>query len=105
MNPTEHRLFSEISKNWAGVPLDTVETILNYIRTTTAKTGLTMNAQLIPGECPTGISIPDEQMAALDLTCHEPLPQSAALCITVNSILCSMDCWRQRERPHWVFSE
>ena len=31
----EHRLFSEISKNWAGRPLDSYETILKYIRTTT----------------------------------------------------------------------
>jgi hypothetical protein len=33
-NPIEHRLFSEISKNWAGCPLRSYETILNYIRTT-----------------------------------------------------------------------
>ena len=29
-NPIEHRLFSEISKNWAGRPLDSYETILNF---------------------------------------------------------------------------
>ena len=29
-NPIEHRLFSEISKNWAAKPLDSYETILNY---------------------------------------------------------------------------
>ena len=34
-NLIEHRLFSEISKNWAGRPLDSYETIVNYIRTTT----------------------------------------------------------------------
>jgi len=28
-NPIEHRLFSEISKNWAGAPLENNETILN----------------------------------------------------------------------------
>ena len=33
-------LFSEISKNWAGVPLTDYETILNHIRTTTTDTGL-----------------------------------------------------------------
>src|SRR2546425_9041842 len=32
-NPIEHRLFSQISKNWAGVPLRTYETMLNFIRT------------------------------------------------------------------------
>ena len=38
-NPIEHRLFSEISKNWAGCPLRTYETILNYIRTTRTENG------------------------------------------------------------------
>jgi len=33
-NPIEHRLFSEISRNWAGEPLDRYPTILNFIRTT-----------------------------------------------------------------------
>ena len=33
-NPIEHRLFCEISKNWAGRPLDSYETILKYLRTT-----------------------------------------------------------------------
>ena len=33
-NPIEHRLFSEISKNWAGEPLDSYPKILNFIRST-----------------------------------------------------------------------
>jgi hypothetical protein len=33
-NPIEHRLFSEISKNWAGEPLVSIQTALNFIRTT-----------------------------------------------------------------------
>lgn len=33
-NPIEHRLFSEISKNWAGQPLESYETIVNFIRVT-----------------------------------------------------------------------
>jgi hypothetical protein len=31
-NPIEHRLFSEISKNWAGEPLDSYQKIWNFIR-------------------------------------------------------------------------
>jgi hypothetical protein len=45
-NPIEHRLFSPISRNWAGVPLDSHETVLNYIATTTSKTGLKVKAIL-----------------------------------------------------------
>jgi len=33
-NPIEHRLFSQISKNWAGEPLVTIEAMLKFIRTT-----------------------------------------------------------------------
>ena len=46
-NPIEHRLFSEISKNWAGQPLRTFQTMLNYIRHTTTETGLMVKAFLI----------------------------------------------------------
>ena len=46
-NPIEHRLFSEISKNWAGRPLDSYETILNYLRTTATSTGLRVQAHLV----------------------------------------------------------
>ena len=46
-NPIEHRLFSEISKNWAGRPLDSFETILKYLRTTKTSTGLNVNAHYL----------------------------------------------------------
>lgn len=46
-NPIEHRLFSETSKIWAGRPLDSFETILNYIRSTRTATGLSLRAHLV----------------------------------------------------------
>ena len=45
-NPIEHRLFSEISKNWAGIPLETLQTVLNYIRKTKTDSGLSVEAIL-----------------------------------------------------------
>jgi hypothetical protein len=39
-DPIEHRLFSAISINWAGIPLDSIDTMLNLIRHTTNKSGL-----------------------------------------------------------------
>ncbi len=74
-NPIEHRLFSEISKNWAGRPLDSYETILNYIRTTTTTAGLRVRAHLVRRRYPKGIKINHEQMQALCLTNHETLPK------------------------------
>lgn len=73
-NPVEHRLFSEISKNWAGRPLDSYQTILNYIRTTTTTTGLKVKAYLVTTDYPTGVRISDEEMEALQLTPHDTQP-------------------------------
>ncbi len=60
-NPIEHRLFSEISKNWKGKPLDSYETIINYIRTTTTATGLQVRARLVKKLYKKGIKITDAQ--------------------------------------------
>jgi len=46
-NPIEHRLFSQISCNWAGKPLRTWDTMVNLIRRTTTHTGLTVKAFLV----------------------------------------------------------
>jgi len=73
-NPIEHRLFSEVSKNWAGQPLNSYETMLNYIRTTRTRTGLTVKATLMRGEYPTGIKIPAADLAIVRLRPHRVLP-------------------------------
>jgi hypothetical protein len=46
-NPIEHRLFSEISKTWAGCPPRTFDIVAQYIRDTKTETGLAVNAHLI----------------------------------------------------------
>lgn len=70
-NPIEHRMFSEISKNWAGQPLDSYETILNYARTTRTATGLQIKAYLIRTHYPKGS---DQEMDALHLRGHPTQP-------------------------------
>jgi hypothetical protein len=45
-NPIEHRLFSEISKNWAAEPLDSYEKMLKFICTTNTRTGLVVTSYL-----------------------------------------------------------
>jgi len=74
-NPIEHRLFSEVSKNWAGVPLESYETILNFIRTTTTKTGLRVQSTLVNKEYETGIKITVKQMASLSIEYSPSLPR------------------------------
>jgi hypothetical protein len=73
-NPVEHRLFSEISKNWAGRPLDSYQTILNDISTTTTTAGLKVKAYLATTDYPTGIKISDEKMDQLELHPHDTQP-------------------------------
>ncbi len=46
-NPIEHRLFSEISKTWAGCPLRSFEVILDYLAATKTHSGLTVQAHLV----------------------------------------------------------
>jgi hypothetical protein len=74
-NPIEHRLFSEISKNWAGEPLRSYETILNYIRTTKTTTGLRVKAYLVKKQYPKSVKISDRQMQKLALEKHKTLPK------------------------------
>lgn len=49
-NWIEHKMFSLISGNWAGEPLDTIETILNFISTTTSEAGFSCTAILDSSE-------------------------------------------------------
>ena len=74
-NLIEHRLFSQISKNWAGRPRDRYETVLNYIRTTTTSTGLKVTAHLVDRDYETGIKITDAQMRSLPIDWHDSLPK------------------------------
>src|SRR5204863_4205533 len=45
-NLVEYKLFSQISMNWAGKPLRTLQMMLGYIRGTTTTTGLQVQALL-----------------------------------------------------------
>ena len=73
-NPIEHRLFSQISRNWAGEPLLNLEKMLNFIRTTKTTTGLRVRATLMKGNYPKGIKPTDADMAKLPIQHHELLP-------------------------------
>ena len=73
-NPIEHRLFSEISKNWAAEPLDSYPKVLNFIRNTCTRTGLTVSAYLDRKQYPTGTSPDPDQLRRLSLKRHSMLP-------------------------------
>ena len=73
-NPIEHRVFSEISKNWAGEPLDSFQTVLYYMRTTKTDSGLQVEARFVRKKYPTGEKVPQADMDPLCLTRHDILP-------------------------------
>jgi hypothetical protein len=74
-NRIEHRLFSLISGNWAGIPLDTFETVLKHIRTTRSKTGLRCQARLDRREYLTHVKASPEEIAQLCIRYHKTFSQ------------------------------
>ena len=74
-NRIEHRLFSFITQNWRAVPLVSLEVIINLIGATTTRTGLSVYAQLDQRTYPKGITVTDEQLAAVNLHGHEFHPE------------------------------
>ncbi len=66
-NKIEHRLFSFISRNWRGRPLESISVIISLIAATRTENGLRVRCELDPGAYPKGQKISDEQMASLNL--------------------------------------
>jgi hypothetical protein len=74
-NPIEHRMFSLISRNWAGQPLVSYETVLKFIRTTTSSTGFCCYAVLDRANYAARLPVVAEDKAIVQLQKHEILPQ------------------------------
>jgi hypothetical protein len=70
-NRIEHRLFSHISMNWRGRPLESHEAVVELIGATTTRTGLTVHAELDPGAYPKGIKVANKELAAVPIRRHE----------------------------------
>jgi len=74
-NPIEHRLFSQVSSNWAGQPLRSIETMLGYINGTTTSTGLTVTGRLNEKKYVKGIKISDQEMKSINIEWHKTCPK------------------------------
>src|ERR1022692_661614 len=70
-NKIEHRLFSQITRNWRGRPLLTHQVIVDLISATTTVTGLTVRCVLDTADYPTGIKYTRKQVDALPITYHD----------------------------------
>ena len=67
-NKIEHRMFSEISKNWRGRPLLSHAVIVDLIANTRTESGLRILAALDEEKYPTGKKISNAEMEKLALT-------------------------------------
>ena len=67
-NKIEHRMFSFISKNWRGRPLDSLATIINLIANTTTDAGLYIETSIDETIYEKGIEVSDEEFASLNIT-------------------------------------
>jgi hypothetical protein len=66
-NQIEHRLFSHITQNWRGRPLESHEVIINLIANTTTAAGLKVQCQLGANPYPTGVKVSDAELATVQL--------------------------------------
>lgn len=73
-NPVEHRLFSEISKHWAGQPLTDYAQIVRLVGGTRTQTGLVVTGTLSEINYATHLKVSDDQMRSLDYLPHPTLP-------------------------------
>lgn len=69
-NRIEHRLFSAISMNWRGKPLESYEAVVNLIGATTTRSGLRVRAKLDEKTYERGIKVPREVTRSLTIRKH-----------------------------------
>jgi hypothetical protein len=66
-NKVEHRLFSHITMNWRGRPLEDYETVVKLIGSTKTSTGLRVRARLDRRAYKLGVEVTDAVMASLNI--------------------------------------
>ena len=73
-NKIEHRMFSYISINWKGRPLESYETIVNLIGNTTTKKGLKIKAKIDVKNYTKGKKVSDEEFREISIVFDKKLP-------------------------------
>ena len=74
-NKIEHRMFSFISMNWKGRPLENYESVVRLIASTTTKNGLNIKARLDRKQYKTGVKVSDEEFDNINLKFAKKFPQ------------------------------
>jgi len=101
-NPIEHRMFSEITKTWAGHPLESTEILLRFAQDTSTTTGLRVTACLDERQYQKGLRVTDKEISSFDITRRDQLgkwnyqiaPRVAPEALIPSANRASR-CWRQ----------
>jgi hypothetical protein len=70
-NKIEHRMFSHLTRNWRGRPLESRAVVVNLIGQTTTREGLEVRAELDTGRYKKGIKVTDEELGVVRITRDE----------------------------------
>jgi len=74
-NKIEHRMFSFISMNWKGKPLENFESVVKLIAATKTKNGLKIKARLDNKKYKKGIKITDDKFEEINLKFNNKFPK------------------------------
>jgi len=66
-NKIEHRLFCHITRNWQGIPLETMEIVVNLIGSTRTKEGLEVHAWIDANHYPKAKTVSDAQLSEVHI--------------------------------------
>jgi hypothetical protein len=66
-NKIEHRMFCHITQNWRGRPLESVESIVSLIGSTTTKAGLRIRAAIDKNQYEKAIRVSDDELASVNI--------------------------------------
>jgi len=70
-NKIEHRMFSHLTRNWRGRPLESRAVVVNLIGQTTTREGLEVRAELDTGRYKKGIKVTDDELRGVRITRDE----------------------------------
>lgn len=66
-NKIEHRMFSHVTHNWRGRPLESLETVVNLVAATKTSSGLRIRAAADKASYAKGVKITDEELSTVRL--------------------------------------
>lgn len=67
-NKVEHRIFTQVTRNWRGGPPGSLEVIAGPVASTTTSRGLRVMREVDPRSYEAGIRITDEETGTLDIS-------------------------------------